>query len=71
MGIIMNDWRRTTLETTGNFEFLRHVLLKKYWIKFIFCPTQNREYIFYVYQQVQTHHRLKKVLALKELPYAL
>ena len=28
MGIIMKGWRRTTLEITGNFEFLRHVLLK-------------------------------------------
>ena len=28
MDIIMKGWRRTTLEITGNFEFLRQVLLK-------------------------------------------
>lgn len=55
MGIIIKDWRRTTLETTGNFEFLRQVLLKKYTELSLYSVPRRIGNIFFMFINKYRH----------------
>ena len=63
MGIIMKNLQRTTPGTIGNFGFLRPPFKKNTELSLYSVPRRIGNiyiFFFYVYQQLQTHHHLKR-----------